>query len=120
MPSFGKTSAARLATCHPEIQRLMNEVIKRVDITILCGHRGELEQNAAFANHTSQLRWPKGKHNKTPAMAVDIARYPVNWNDEAGFHSLAVIVKQVADELNIPIKWGGDWVSFHDLPHYEL
>ena len=53
-------------------------------------------------------------------MAVDIARYPVNWNDEAGFHSLAVIVKQVADELNIPIKWGGDWVSFHDLPHYEL
>jgi hypothetical protein len=120
MPSFGKTSKERLATCHPDIQRLMNEVIKRVDITILCGHRGEVEQNAAFKNHTSQLKWPRGKHNKTPALAVDIAPYPVDWDDEPGFYSLAVIVKCIAMELKIPIKWGGDWESFKDLPHYEL
>ncbi|MEZ8138652.1 M15 family metallopeptidase, partial [Vibrio splendidus] len=25
-----------------------------------------------------------------------------------------------ADELGIPIVWGGDWVSFKDGPHIEL
>ena len=120
MPSFGTKSKANLATCHPDLQRLMNEVIKEVDVTILCGHRGEAEQNAAFANHTSQLQWPKGKHNKTPSMAVDVARFPLDWNDVSGFKSLAVVIKRVAEELNIPIKWGGDWKTFKDLPHYEL
>ncbi|CAK1691465.1 hypothetical protein VCRA2119O147_7240001 [Vibrio crassostreae] len=28
--------------------------------------------------------------------------------------------KQAAKELNVPIVWGGDWVSFKDGPHVEL
>jgi hypothetical protein len=32
----------------------------------------------------------------------------------------AEVFKNAADELNIPIVWGGDWKSFKDGPHYEL
>ena len=120
MPKFSKQSLDRLATCHPDLQRLMHAVIRRVDITILCGHRGETEQNAAFANHTSQLKWPKGKHNKLPSLAVDIAPYPVDWNNVQRFKDVAEIVKQEATDLDIDIEWGGDWHSIVDLPHWQL
>ncbi len=39
MPEFSNTSKARLATCHPDIQEVMNEVIKYFDCTILEGYR---------------------------------------------------------------------------------
>jgi peptidoglycan L-alanyl-D-glutamate endopeptidase CwlK len=120
MPSFGKASLGKLVTCHPDIQRLMQEVVKRRDITITCGSRGKLDQDTAFANHTSQLKWPQSKHNKTPSMAVDCVPYPEMWDSQEAFYELATIIKQVAEELNIPIKWGGDWKKFVDLPHWEL
>ena len=47
---YGKTSTARLATCHPEIQRLFNSLIKDYDVSVICGHRTEAEQDAAVAS----------------------------------------------------------------------
>ena len=119
MPSFSNASKAKLATCHDDIQKLMNAVIEKVDIIILCGHRGEVDQNAAYANGTSKLRYPYSKHNSSPSNAVDIAPYPLDWDNAKRFRDLAVVVKATAAELNIPIKWGGDWKSFCDLPHWE-
>lgn len=120
MPTFSHSSLDKLATCHPHLQQIMKEVIKHVDIIILCGHRGEKEQNAAFENHTSQLKWPNGKHNRMPAMAVDIAPYPVDWYDLGRFQTVADVVKNVAKTMGIEIAWGGEWKSFKDLPHFEL
>lgn len=120
MPTFSRSSKEKLATCHPDLQRLMNEVIKTTDIIILCGHRGEVEQNAAFANHTSQLKWPKGKHNSMPSKAVDVAPWPLDWDNEPAFCDLAVLIKRVASEIGVSVEWGGDWKTFVDLPHYQL
>ena len=39
MPKFSEQSKARLATCHPDLQRVFNEVIKHVDCTIIEGVR---------------------------------------------------------------------------------
>ena len=117
---FSQRSLDNLSTCHPDLIRLMNEVIKHIDITVLCGHRGEAAQNLAFANHTSQLKWPHGNHNKIPSLAVDIAPWPVDWDNEAAFYTVAHVVKHLAEKLGIPIVWGGDWKGFKDLPHYEL
>jgi peptidoglycan L-alanyl-D-glutamate endopeptidase CwlK len=35
------------------------------------------------------------------------------------YQDLADLVKQAADELGIPIEWGGDW-KFKDGPHFQL
>ena len=59
MPHFSTLSAERLATCHPDLQRLFNEVVKSVDISILCGHRGQAAQNFAFETGNSQEDWPR-------------------------------------------------------------
>ena len=115
MPSFSRTSRARLDTCHPDLQLIMETVIDSYDITIVCGHRGEAEQMLAFETGRSQLAWPRSKHNGMPSMAVDIAPYPIDWNDRESFTLLAGWVLCVADTLyeagqvSHRLRWGGDW-----------
>ena len=80
MPSFGRTSRARLDTCHPDLVRLMEAAIEETDFSILCGHRTEAEQNALSSAVTGK-RWPNSRHNPTRSEAVDIAPYPIVWPD---------------------------------------
>ena len=138
MPSFSKASLEKLDTCDPRLQMIFKEVIRYVDCTILCGHRGQKEQDEAFAKGLSKLKWPNGEHNKVPSRAVDVAPYPVKWGEQgtaeqrkkdiARFYFFAGYVKSVADNMNIKLRWGGDWDSdldfneqnFDDLPHFEL
>ena len=120
MPNFSARSLERLRTCHEDLQRLFLAVIEEYDCTILEGHRGQAAQDKAFAEGKSKLRWPNGKHNKMPSMAVDVAPYPIDWNNTKRFKEMAVVVKRVAAELGIDVKWGGDWKSFVDMPHWEL
>lgn len=127
MFNYSKKSEERLATCHPELQRLFRSVLKEADHIIICGHRGEAEQEAAWKNGNSQLRWPQSKHNSLPSMAVDAApckvengKTIIDWNDIEGFKKFGNIVKRHAEDLGIDISWGGEWVRFRDYPHYQL
>ena len=126
MPRFSARSASRLAECHKDLQRVMNAAIQEVDFTVLCGHRGKAEQDAAVAAGNSKLRWPKSKHNKKPSLAVDVAPWPIDWNNRARFKALAKVILAEAAALGISLRWGGDWNSDGDdsdgwdLPHFEL
>lgn len=132
MPSFSKNSIDRLATCHLDIQRLFNEVIKDVDCTILVGHRNEADQEEAFRTGKSRVHYPDGKHNKVPSEAADVAPYfggPIDWEYLPNFYYFAGIVKGIALKLGIKIRWGGDWNGnldlrdngkLNDLVHFEL
>jgi len=54
--------------------------------------------------------------------AVDIVPLiggKVRW-DWPLYEVLAVAVKKAASELEVMIKWGGDWTTFKDGPHFEL
>jgi len=120
MPSFGKTSKARLETCDRRLQVLMDEVIKYVDISILCGERTKEEQNAAFASGRSKVEYPKSYHNSSPSLAVDIAPYPIDWDNIQRFKDMNDIVQREAQKLDIDIEWGGYWNSIKDYPHYQV
>ena len=128
MPKFGTASTQRLETCDPRIQRVLNRVIKFYDFSVLCGHRGEEEQNQAYHSGHSKLVFPQSKHNSMPSLAVDIAPYPIDWEDLNRFFFLAGAVLMAADEMGIPLRWGGDWnqdmnfknQTFFDYPHFEL
>jgi peptidoglycan L-alanyl-D-glutamate endopeptidase CwlK len=52
--------------------------------------------------------------------AVDMVPWPIDWNDLERFEVVSEAMKKAADELDIPIVWGGDWKSFYDGPHFEL
>lgn len=140
MPEFSDKSKARLATCDPRLQAVFNRVIQNFDCTILCGYRGQKEQDEAYAKGYSKLKYPNGKHNKTPSMAVDAMPCPVVWPDEAPAgqerlmaykraYLFAGYVLGTAKQMGIELRWGGDWNrnldlrdenGLSDVPHYEL
>lgn len=134
MPAFSERSLQRLQTCHVDMVMLFTEVVKHFDCTILEGHRNEEKQNAAFAAGRSKLKYPKSKHNRLPALAVDVVPYPINWQDTDRMRYFAGLVQGMAIMLKTQgrmthnIRWGGDWDRdtklndnhFMDLPHFEL
>lgn len=147
MPQFGKKSLQNLENVHPDLVRLFNEVIKHIDCTVLCGHRGQAEQDAAYAAGNSKLKFPQSKHNKMPSLAVDVMRWyaekpNVRWPDLKGLTPeqlqkareyastahFAGVVRGIALTMGIDLRWGGDWNrDFElqngddwDMPHYEL
>lgn len=128
MPRFSSTSRERLETCHPKLQELLNEAIKVFDFTVLKGHRSEEEQNDAYVNGNSTLKWPESKHNKVPSHAVDIAPYPIDWNNITRFAHLQGFIRGLAYERGINVRFGCDWDmdgeitdhDFMDWPHLEI
>ena len=128
MPKFGKTSRKRLKTCDEDLQALFEEVVKYFDCSVIEGHRNEARQNKAFEDGNSKVKFPKGRHNSKPSKAVDVAPYPIDWEDRERMTYFAGFVKGIAYMMGIPIRWGGDWNNntilkdnnFDDLPHFEL
>lgn len=128
MPAFGTTSKLRLTTCHPDIRAVMNQAIKFIDFTIVAGRRNEEAQTAAYESGNSQVPWPDSTHNCDPSEGIDIAPYPIAWEDRERFTLLAGIVLTVGWMMDIPLRWGGDWDQdtevkdnrFDDLGHFEL
>lgn len=112
---FSKTSLKRIAECHPDLQRIAHELIKEMDVMVLCGYRGEKAQNEAFAKGHSKLRFPKSKHNRTPALAIDMAPYPLDWQARGRFEDMRTRIKAIAKRLDIRIRH----ISW-DMPHTEL
>ena len=134
MYNYSKTSKRRLSTCHKDLQKVFNFVIKYIDCSIVCGHRGQIEQDDAFDGGFSKLIYPFSKHNKLPSMAVDCIPYPTKWTDMDAMQVLGGFIMGVASmmyekgEITHLIRWGHDWdmdndygdQTFIDAPHYEL
>jgi peptidoglycan L-alanyl-D-glutamate endopeptidase CwlK len=93
---------------------------------LTCTYRTNEEQLELYAKgrtvpgaRVTNIR-KNGKHNCLPAMAFDIAfkneNGALDWSPVL-FEKFALIIKQ---NFNGLIKWGGDWRSFKDRPHFEV
>jgi len=128
MPRFSRRSKQRLNTCDERLQELFKEVVKGFDCTIIEGYRNKAKQNAAYNSGHSKVKYPNGKHNKTPSVAVDVAPYPIDWKDRDRFHYFGGYVLGIASKMGLKIRWGGDWDMdtqtkdnrFDDLVHFEI
>ena len=128
MARFGKKSLERLKTLDLRLQQLLHEAIQIMDLTILEGHRNEESQEDFFNRGLTEVHYPDSKHNLTPSMAVDIAPFPINWEELDRFYFLAGVMMAVAHKNKTPIKFGGDWnqdyrfssEKFKELVHFEL
>lgn len=129
MPNFDHTSANRAQGCCDELIRVLNASIKKYDFRVMCGHRNQADQELAYKNKTSPLRWPNSKHNKFPSDAVDllpnclVVNGKIDWNDKKAFEKayaeLTAVIMEEAGRLGIKIRWGGTFKR-RDLPHYEI
>jgi len=128
MAKFGVASKKNLASAHPDLQKLFNTIIKTIDCSVTEGHRGKELQNKYFNKGKSKVKFPDGRHNKFPSLAVDVTPYPVDYSDRERQTLFAGYVLGVASQMGINVRWGGDWNKdfsvadnrFDDFPHFEL
>ena len=124
MPRFGKRSKQRLKGVDAKLVNVLNELVKIMDVTIIEGLRSQERQNELVAKGASKTKYSKHIQGK----AVDLAPYPIDWENRERFIYVAGIIKGIALHLGIPVVWGGDWNgdfdtsdnNFDDLVHFEL
>jgi peptidoglycan LD-endopeptidase CwlK len=121
---FGQKSKRCLTTCHPDLVKIAEELIKVMDVAVICGHRNKEDQEHAVKVGASKLHWPNSAHNKLPSMAMDIGPFRsggIPWRDEHAFEEMRAQIYKIADKLKIKIK---PLIVFRDgskdLPHIEL
>ena len=124
MPRFGKRSRERLKGVDAKLVNVLNELIKIMDVTVIEGLRSAERQKELLAKGATKVKYSKHMEGK----AVDIAPYPIDWEDRERFHYMGGMVRGIAKALNLKVRWGGDWDSdgeikdnsFDDLVHIEI
>lgn len=119
--TFSKNSERNLKNVHPDLVMVVRKalIISKVDFKVIEGIRTQerqIELKKQGASRTLDSRHLTGH-------AVDLAPWIANtipWTNWGAFELVAKAMKKAASELNIPLQWGGDWMSFRDGPHFEL
>ena len=115
---LGTRSLQSLSGVHPDMVAVVKRAIEitGVDFTVIEGIRNINRQRELFKAGKSTTM--NSRH--ITGHAVDMVPWPVDWEDLERFEVMSEAMKTAAEELDIPIVWGGDWKSFYDAPHFEL
>ena len=124
MPKFGKRSKERLRGIDARLVSVLNELVKIMDVTIIEGLRSEQRQEKLIKEGSTKTKFSKHITGK----AVDLAPYPIDWKDRDRFHYMGGMIRGIAKQLNVNVRWGGEWDSdgetkdnrFDDLVHVEI
>ena len=124
MPKFGRRSNARLKGVNAKLVNVLNELIKIMDVTIIEGVRSKERQAELLEKGATKVKYSRHMEGN----AVDLAPYPIDWEDRARFHYMGGMVRGIGHQLGLKIRWGGDWDSdgeikdnsFDDLVHVEI
>lgn len=139
MFKFSQTSLNRLKGVHPRLVEVFMEAIKvsPYDFLIAEGVRTAEYQHSLYqvgrtkpGKILTNCDGYKEKSNHQAkadgyGYAVDIAiynpklKYKADYNKQK-LREVSYVIKKIAKEKNLVIRWGGDWVNFQDYPHYEL
>lgn len=117
---LGARSLTRLKGVHPDLIKVVTRAIEisTLDFTVLEGLRSLERQQALVEAGASQTL--KSRH--LTGHAVDLGAWvdgQVDWSWPL-YARIAGAMKMAAKEVNVPIEWGGDWITFKDGPHFQL
>lgn len=117
---LSQRSKDRLVGVDDRLVRLVNRAIEitEVDFAVTEGLRTVERQTELVNKGFSQTI--KSKH--LTGHAVDLAAYvdgKISW-DKPFYYKIADAMKKAAQEQEVAIRWGGDFKSFFDGPHFEL
>lgn len=125
---LSKRSLDRLVGVNPSLVAVFKKACESMpfDITVLEGLRTAERQAELLKQGATKVQVSRHMSGN----AIDIAPYPIDWNDTERFKIVAHHMFAAAKELGIVIRWGGNWSrqdekvkpasSFVDMPHFEL
>ena len=118
--SLGERSRINLKGVDIRLVRIVEQAIKEsaIDFSVTEGLRTPERQQQLVNDGFSQTM--KSKH--LTGHAVDLVALvdgKVSW-DKKHYPEIARAMKKAAAEQKVNIRWGGDFKSFFDGPHFEL
>ena len=126
---FSERSLGNLLRVHPDLQRVISTALAmgEMDFTVTDGPRTKEEQASLYAQGRTKpgkiVTWTlDSKHLIQPdgyGYAVDVAPYPIDYEDRSRFIKLVGIIKRAAIHEGVLIECGADWQK-PDLPHIQL
>ena len=123
---FSKSSSNRLLGVDPEIFKVARLAIQitKIDfgIPLHGGLRTQAEQYELYTAGLSKCDGYEKISSHQTGEALDVYAYvdgKASW-DKYHLAMVATAMLQSASELGVKLEWGGLWVSFIDMPHYQL
>lgn len=118
--SLDARSIRNLEGVHADLVKVVRRAaeISDIDFTITEGLRSVARQRQLVAKGASKTM--RSRH--ITGHAVDVAIKvggKIRW-DWPLYESFSKVMKKAAKDVGVKIKWGGDWTSFKDGPHYQL
>ncbi|CBY25480.1 TPA: M15 family metallopeptidase [Yersinia enterocolitica] len=118
---FGQISEHNLRNIHPDLVLIVRRALtlSPLDFRVIEGVRSLERQRQLVRNGSSKTL--NSRH--LTGHAVDLApliNNKIPWEDWQAFDQVAKAMKQAAQEMELPLQWGGDWKTFKDGPHFEL
>lgn len=122
--TFNEASRKTAQGVHPDLLKVVARAreISNTDFEVVPntgGVRSEALQNKLKAAGKSKAKI--GRH--TIGHAIDLVPVDngrINFKDMEGFEDIKNAMAQAAEELDVPIQWGGNWKKLVDKPHFEL
>ena len=129
MYKLSKRSLKRLDKVNPLLIAILVDGIKDspydFGIPLFGGYRTAEEQNALY-NKKPRVTYKDGYQNMSyhqTGNAFDIYAYvdgKATWNKKY-YEPIARHLQEIAmNRYGINLTWGGDWVKFKDLPHFQI
>lgn len=117
---LGRRSRQNLQGVHPDLVAIVERAIEitAVDFTVIEGLRTRKRQAKLMrigASQTMNSRHLSG--HAVDLMALSGGKGAWDW---PLYYRIADAMKQAAQDLGVPVEWGGDWRSFKDGPHWQL
>lgn len=127
MYKLSKRSLNRLEGVNPLLIAIAVDAITEspydYGIAVLGGKRTAEEQHNLFIKGKSNCDGFVNKSYHQSGNAFDIVCYKdgsITWDRDV-FTEVAEHIKKIASQrYSTVIKWGGDWINFKDLPHFQI
>jgi peptidoglycan LD-endopeptidase CwlK len=117
---MGPVSKQKLSQAHEMLIEFVTELDKRVPLTVICGYRGEAEQQEAYLTGHSRAQFGESPHNFKPSLAVDIGPRPLDWGDLKAFDKLISEARRLAEDMHLDLEFGADFKNLVDRPHIQI
>lgn len=113
--SLNERSRKNLQGVHPDLVAVVERAREKADFLVTEGLRTKERQEFLVKAGKSQTQNSRHLYG----LAVDLCDTDGCY-DIPDMQAIARAMKSAAAELDIPLKWGGDWKTFKDTPHFEL
>ena len=107
--------ATELITAFGEMRTLLATI--GIDIEMVCGWRGEKDQEEAFKNGYSKAKFGSSAHNF--AAAFDLV--PVDEKGQPTWDAPQDVWDKIGNAgKKFGLEWGGDFKTILDRPHFQV